>query len=134
MLSFAEQLIVNKQVQAALDLNSYIKVMGKSVSLLAVREKIQKEYPQIRFSNQTSAYEKHFKNLTLYVNSQFKHGSTGAQDAIKYYFKTEKIEFKKRWFGSKYIVSNKQETHSFNNFNEMAEFVLQAYIEKYGFV
>ncbi|BCE00980.1 J domain-containing protein [Marinicellulosiphila megalodicopiae] len=131
ILWFAEQLIINKHVQAALNVNNYIKVMGKSITIGSVREKINELYPQINIPTSVSVQEKHFKNLYRYVKHPIKTNQPLALESIEYFAKHQKATLKKNWRG-RYSIQLENNNHNFNDFNELTYFIVDAFEKEYG--
>jgi len=131
ILWFAEQLILKKHVQAALEVNNFIKVMGRSITILSVREKIAELHPEVQIPVTVSTQEKHFKNLYRYVKHPIQANRTIAFDSIKYFAKHQKGTVKKNWRG-RYIFTLDNTAHQFKDFDELTSFVVSAFEKEYG--
>ena len=133
ILWFAEQLIINKHVQAALDLNNYIKIMGTSITISSVRERINQIYPNITIPMHVSTQEKQFKNLYRYIKNPTKINQSNALEAIEYYVKHQKGRVNKNW-RNRYSLTINAQTQQFKKFEDLAIHIADAFQKTYGFV
>lgn len=122
IINYAEQLIKYKRIDAALYLNSVITVMGKSVSIYDVRDKINKKFPNL--------------NVDLEARSHYE--AIRGQYGEFYYFAAMKLvqqhggETKTNFFGTQITLNLNGATHVFKNNKEFCQFILQEYAMKYA--
>jgi len=117
--SLAEHLIKARELQAALYLNDIINVMGESININSIRNKVNEKYPNI-----IPEVEKRL----LYERAKDYYGSYAAEQLIRLHGGDVKSKF----FSSKKIVTLDGQQRTFKNDDEFRRYVVSHFKEQYA--
>jgi curved DNA-binding protein CbpA len=122
ILKFAESLLMIREITAAIELNSYIKVLGKSVSHYTIIEKINQKYPKTNFKIEAQNYYFELKNSVGYE------GFKAAVNLVKMY----DGEVHDKILSPKCSLKINNSDYKFNSDKEFCDFILEMFASRYG--
>jgi curved DNA-binding protein CbpA len=122
IIYYAEQLIKCKRIDAALYLNSVITVMGKSVSIYDVRDKINKKFPNLNVELEARLH---------YEAIRDQYGEFDYSAAMQL-VQQHGGETKTKFFGAQITLNLNGSTHVFKDRVDFCKFILQEYAMKYA--
>ncbi len=120
IINYAELLITNKQIDAALELNLIIKVMGKSVSYSIVENNINKKYPELK--NELAG-----RNYYSRLKGMYGFNYSVAQKLIWLHGG----DVKRSFFGERITLQLNSSKYVFKDLSEFCHFILKTFASKY---
>ena len=121
ILKFAESLIMIREIDAAIDLNSFVKVLGKSVSHSIIIENINTKYPEINFNIEA-------KNYYFEIKDSLGHDSFKAAVNLVNMYDGEVHE---KILSSKCTLKLNNSDYKFNSDKECCDFIVEMFASKY---
>ena len=121
ILKFAESLIMIREIDAAIDLNSFVKVLGKSVSHSIIIENINTKYPEINFNIEA-------KNYYFEIKDSLGHDSFKAAVNLVNMYDGEVHE---KILSSKCTLKLNNSDYKFNSDKEFCDFIVEMFASKY---
>lgn len=120
IIKYAELLITNRAIDAALYLNSIVKIMGQSVDKCNAENRVNKKHPELR---RTLAEQQTYSNL--------KRGCGNDYATVAKLVELNGGSVKESLFSPKVTVQLNNKEYKFKNVAEFGQFALKIFSSKY---